>query len=117
MRRASLLLIKKASEMGIYIMLDGCLFIPARTVNISTNLALITLGAYQSKQSHYVGMTYYFPGRISLLVGILSYRQSKSQFVRDMISGEGGIIARDKLGVKGWRLTYRRMRVKLLSLN
>lgn len=104
------LLIKKASEMGIYIMLDGVFnHTGADSKYFNKFGSYPTLGAYQSKQSQYYDWYdfYNFPDEYHCWWGITvtpTVSQRAKSF-RDMISGEGGIIDKwTKLGVKGWRL-------------
>jgi glycosidase len=103
-------LIKKASEYGINVILDGVFnHTGADSVYFNKFGRYPSLGAYQSRQSPYYGWYYFtrFPNQYHCWWGntVVPTVNKGAEGYRRLILGEGGVIEKwTKLGVKGWRL-------------
>ena len=104
------MLIEKAKEKGISIILDGVFnHTGADSLYFNKFGNYPTVGAYQSKESPYYNWFYFdnFPDRYGCWWGstVVPTVNKSAQGYKDLILGENGVIEKwTKMGVAGWRL-------------
>lgn len=103
-------LIKKANALGINIMLDGVFnHTGADSIYFNREGTYDSIGAYQSKKSHYYDWyTFYeFPDDYYCWWGstVVPTVNKSAQGFKNLVMGRDGVIEKwSKMGVKGWRL-------------